>query len=105
MEDECHITFYETTVPGLLNHISKNYWHRACGTQQKVVVLRTLMNRYNVETWNRWNASIRVRLGTWLLDRVMSTCNWFEKKRILQGGSKFPYLIVPTEEYLAIKEK
>ena len=45
VEDECHITFYETTVPGLLNHISKNYWHRACGTQQKVVVIKTLMNR------------------------------------------------------------
>jgi len=105
VEDECHITFYETTVPGLLNHISKNYWHKACGTHQRIVVLRTLMNRYGVETWKRWNAAVRVRLGTWLLHRVMSTCNWFEKKRIHQAGSKFPTVIVPTEEYLAIKEK
>ena len=105
VEDECLITYYETTVPGLLNHISKNYWHRACGTQQKVVVLRTLMNRYNVETWKRWNASIRVRLGTWLLDRVMSTCDWFEKGYIHKIGRKTPAVILPTEKYLAIKEK
>ena len=105
VEDECHITFYETTVPGLLNHISKNYWHKACGTHQKVVVLRTLMNRYNVETWKRWNAALRVRLGTWLLNRVMSSCNWFEKSNTRQGRHKTPKVIVPTEAYLAIKEK
>ena len=63
------------------------------------------MNRYNVETWKRWSASLRVRLGTWLLNRVMSSCNWFEKSNTRQGRHKTPKVIVPTEAYLAIKEK
>ena len=105
VEDECHITYYEKTVPGLLDYIQKNYWHKACGTHQKVVVLRTLMNRYNVETWKRWNSAVRVRLGAWLIDCVLNSCNWFEKKRVHMRGTKCPNAIVPTEAYLSIKDK
>ena len=105
VEDECHISFYEETVPGLLDYIQKNYWHKACGTHQKVVVLRTLMNRYNVETWKRWTPAVRIRLGTWLLNCLMTSCDWFEKKRSHQGGNKFPNIITATEKFLAIKEQ
>ena len=105
VEDECHITFYEKTVPGLLDYIQKNYWHKACGTHQKVVVLRTLMNRYNVETWKRWPAAVRIRLGTWLLDCLVDCSGWFKKERTHQGGSKFPNVISPTEKFLSIKEQ
>ena len=101
VEDECHISFYEETVPGLLDYIQKNYWHKACGTHQKVVVLRTLMNRYNVETWNRWPAPVRVRLGGWLLDCLVDSSGWFEKDRA--KGRKAPNIMVPTERFLAIK--
>ena len=51
IEQECMIRHYERNVPGLLHTLKKNYWHRSIGTQQKVVVIRTLMNRYDVDHW------------------------------------------------------
>ena len=44
---------YEKHAPGLLKTLKDNYWHRSIGTQQKIVVIRTLMNRYNVKQWTR----------------------------------------------------
>ena len=51
IEQECQMRHYETHAPGLLNTLKKNYWHKACGTHQKIVVIRTLMNRYEVKQW------------------------------------------------------
>ena len=44
--------YYESVCPGLLKTIKDNYWHRAAGTQQKLVVVRTLINRSDVEQWH-----------------------------------------------------
>ena len=79
IEDECHIRHYEKVCPGLLNVLKKNYWHESAGTQQKVTVIRTLMQRYDVEHWDTWPRAIRVRLGGWLLGCIMNTSGWFTK--------------------------
>ena len=71
LEDECQMRHYETNAPGLLNVLKKNYWHRAVGTHQKLVVIRTLMNRYNIKQWTPWSRSIKTKLGGWLLDCIM----------------------------------
>ena len=60
--------YYERTCPGLLKTIKDNYWHRACGTQQKLVVVRTLINRTDVVPWKAWKRDVRVKLGTWLVE-------------------------------------
>ena len=62
---------YETKVPALLATLKKNYWHKSIGTQQKLVVIKTLMNRYDVSKWESWSTSIRVKLGGWLLDCII----------------------------------
>ena len=54
VEDECQMRHYEKCAPGLLNTLKENYWHRAIGTHQKLVVIRTLMNRYDVKQWISW---------------------------------------------------
>ena len=48
VENECQMRHYELKAPGLLNVLKENYWHRSIGTQQKIVVIQTLMNRYEV---------------------------------------------------------
>ena len=53
LENECMMRFYEKNVPGLLHTLRDNYWHRSMGTHQKVVVIRTLMNRMDVQHWKR----------------------------------------------------
>ena len=68
IEDECQMTHYETHAPALLNVLKKNYWHRSIGTQQKLVVIRTLMNRYKIKQWTTWTRNIRINIGAWLLD-------------------------------------
>ena len=54
---------YEKEAPGLLKVLKDNYWHRSIGTQQKLVVIRTLMNRYEVKQWNAWGRANRIKLG------------------------------------------
>ena len=60
IEDECQMRHYEDNAPGLLNTLKKNYWHKAKGTQQKLTVIRTLMNRYNVKAWTPWTTNTRI---------------------------------------------
>jgi len=104
VEDECQMRHYETAAPGLLNVLKENYWHKSIGTQQKVVVIQTLMNRYEVVQWQAWGRSNRVKLGAWLLDCVMETSGWFYKDMRQEGRRRVNY-VVPTPEFIAIKDK
>jgi DNA-directed RNA polymerase len=103
VESECQMRFYEREAPGLLEVLKKNYWHRSCGTQQKVVIIRTLMNRHDIE-WKTWGSANRVKLGGWLLDCIMQVSGWFEKEIRMEGRNRVNY-VVPTPEYLAIKDQ
>jgi DNA-directed RNA polymerase len=103
VEDECRMRHYEHEAPGLLNTLKKNYWHKSCGTKQKLVVIRTLMNRYNVKKWEPWSTSVRVKLGAWLLDCIMESSGWFEKMPIRQGRKTIIH-VLPTAEFLDIKD-
>ena len=103
IEDECQMRFYEKEAPGLLNVLKKNYWHRSCGTHQKLVVIRTLMNRADVE-WKTWGRTNRIKLGGWLLDCLMQVSGWFERDMRQEGKNRVNYL-VPSAEYLRIKDK
>ena len=104
IENECQISHYEREAPGLLNVLKKNYWHRSCGTTQKVTIIQTLMNRYDVKKWDNWGQKNRVKLGTWLLDCVMYSSGWFEKVKSYDNN-KTPHVVVPTPEFLQIKEE
>jgi DNA-directed RNA polymerase len=104
IEDECQMRHYETHAPGLLNTLKKNYWHKSIGTQQKLVVIRTLMNRYEVKQWTRWSRTIRIKLGAWLLDCIMLSSGWFTKQSTRQGR-KTTIFVVPTPEFMDIKDQ
>ena len=104
IEDECQMRHYEKYAPGLLNTLKKNYWHRAIGTHQKLVVIKTLMNRCDVKQWTSWDTSIRVKLGAWLLDCIMESSNWFYKQHMRQGR-KTTVFVVPTPEFMDIKDE
>ena len=104
IEDECQMRHYEKNAPGLLNKLKENYWHKACGTQQKLVIIRTLMNRYEVKTWTPWGRPIRIKLGGWLLDCIMESSGWFHKQTIREGRKTVVY-IVPTPEFMDIKDE
>jgi len=62
IEQECQMRHYETNAPGLLKVLNDNYWHRSIGTQQKLVVIRTLMNRHDIEEWKTWGSRNRQSL-------------------------------------------
>ena len=73
------------------------------GTQQKIVVIRTLMNRYEVKQWEAWGRANRIKLGGWLLDCIMQSSGWFTKD-MQQEGRKRVHYVVPTPEFLEIKD-
>lgn len=104
LENECMMRHYERTVPGLLNVLKENYWHKSIGTHQKVKVISTLMNRYDVEHWKAWGRANRVKLGGWLLDCICEATNWFMRD-MRQEGRKRQNYIVPTPEFLEIKDE
>ena len=104
IEDECKMRHYEKEAPGLLNVLKKNYWHKSIGTQQKVVVIQTLMSRYNVKRWESWARTDRIKLGAWLLDCIMETSGWFYKGFDQEGRRRVNY-VKPTPEFIEIKDK
>jgi DNA-directed RNA polymerase len=103
IEQECQMRHYETHAPGLLHVLKENYWHRSIGTQQKIVVIRTLMNRYDVKQWDAWGRANRIKLGGWLLDCIMQSSGWFAKD-LQRIGRKTTQHVVPTPEFLEIKD-
>ena len=104
VENECMMRHYERSVPGLLETLKKNYWHKSIGTHQKVVVIRTLMNRYDVQHWQAWGRANRVKLGGWLLDCICEATNWFMRD-VRREGRKTMQYVVPTPEFLEIKDE
>ena len=104
IEDECQMRHYEAHAPALLATLKDNYWHKAIGTQQKLTVIKTLMNRYKVTPWSHWTRAIRIKLGAWLLDCIMQASGWFYKQR-LRTGRKTTVYIAPTAEFMDIKDE
>jgi len=119
VEAECRMRHYETKVPELLYILKKNYWHKSIGTQQKLVVIKTLMNRYDVPEWNIWGSLICTKLGGWLLKCIMEVeevikdekgepknipLNWFEHINLIEKGRRVKY-IIPTAKFLDIKDQ
>jgi len=104
IENECQMRHYETHAPGLLNTLKKNYWHKSIGTHQKLVVIRTLMNRYEVKQWTIWQERVRIKLGAWLLECIMDSSQWFMRQHIRQGR-KNTIFVVPTPEFMDIKDE
>ena len=104
IENECMMRFYERNVPGLLHTIKENYFHRSIGTHQKVKVVTTLMNRYDVEHWKCWGVANRIKLGGWLLDCICETSHWFMRDTRREGRKTYNY-VVPTPEFMEIKDQ
>ena len=104
IEQEAQMQYYEREYPGLLNTIKKNYWHNTTGTQQKFVIVRTMMNRFDdVFAWISWSRPIRVKLGTWLLDCICKSSGWFMPYTAREGNKTNNYIIA-TPEFAAIKD-
>ena len=104
VENECMMRHYERNVPGLLNVLKKNYYHRSIGTTQKVTVIKTLMKRYDVDYWKGWNQTSRVKLGGWLLDCICEVSNYFTKT-LRRQGRKTINEVCPTPEFLSVKDE
>ena len=104
LENECMMRHYERTVPGLLQTLKDNYWHKSIGTHQKVKVISTLMNRYDVQHWQTWGRANRIKLGGWLLDCICGATNWFTTD-MRQEGRKRQIYVIPTPEFLEIKDE
>lgn len=103
VEQEAQLRWYEAQDPDLYDRIKRNYWHGACGTQQKASVARTLMNRHDYH-WDRWSAITRGKLGAWLLDCVIQGTGWFERIQVKRWNGT-PTLIVPSLQFVLLKEE
>ena len=104
IEQEAQMQFYEKNCPGLLETIKKNYWHNTTGTHQKFVIVRTLIQRYDVPQWKNWHITNKVKLGGWLLDCIMESSGWFTIITTSDGRKKSNY-VVPTPAFMEIKDE
>lgn len=103
LEQEAQLRWYEKQDPQLYERIKRTYWHSSCGTQQKARVATTLMNRHEYH-WSTWGTLVRAKLGGWLLDCVMQATGWFMRTTV-QRSNGTPTVVIPTPEFLQIKEK
>ena len=104
IEQEAQMQFYEKNCPGLLNTIKQNYWHNTTGTHQKFVIVRTLIQRYEVPQWRSWSNPIRTKLGNWLFDAIREVSGWFDYTSVREGRKTTNY-VIPTPEFAAIKDE
>lgn len=104
VEDECQMRHYESAAPGLLAKLKESYWHKSSGTKQKLVSIRTLINRNDVPKWDAWGRVNCIRLGAWLLDCIIEESQWFTKEMRQEGRKRVNY-VVPTAEFMVIKDK
>jgi DNA-directed RNA polymerase len=104
VEAECQMRYYERCAPGLLETLKKNYWHKSCGTEQRLTVIQTLMNRSDIQQWQSWGRANRIKLGAWLLDCIIEVSNWFTKEMRQEGRKRVNY-VVPTPEFISIKDQ
>lgn len=103
VESECQMRFYEHSAPGLLNALKKQYWHSSSGTHQRLANIRRPMNAVDVK-WDAWGRDNRVKLGNWLLDCIIAESHWFTKE-LRREGRKTDNYIVPTPEFMSVKDK
>lgn len=104
VENECQMRYYEETCPGLLNYIKDKYHHKSCGTQQRMTITQTIVNRYGAAHWKSWGQTTRIKLGAWLIDCLCRSSGWFHTQKI-QQGNKTPLVLDPTPQFLAIKDQ
>ena len=105
LEAECQMRYYETNAKGLFETLKKNYWHQAKGTAYKAKSMTTLMNKHeDLEQWKPWNRIERIKVGTWFLDCLMESSQWFVRELSMHRG-KTQQFVVPTEKFHKNKEK
>ena len=105
LEAECQMRYYESSAPGLFETLKKNYWHQAKGTAYKAKSMTTLMNKHeDLERWKPWNRIERIKVGTWFLDCLMESSDWFEREVSMNRGKKQQF-VVPTEKFHKNKEE
>ena len=103
VQDECQMRHYEREAPGLLNYLKKTYWHDSIGTHQKLANTRKAMNKADIPKWDTWAQGNNIKIGTWLLEQVMSKTGWFtiELKRT---GKKTDQYVVHTDAFLRVRD-
>ena len=105
LEAECQMRYYESSAPGLFETLKKNYWHQAKGTAYKAKSMTTLMNKHeDLERWKPWNRIERIKVGTWFLDCLMESSEWFERELSMHRG-KTQQFVVPTDKFHKNKEE
>ena len=92
LDGEAQMEYYEKEAPALVTTLKKNYWHQAKGTEYKRKCLQTLMHKQNITPWVRWDKTIKVKVGTFLLDCLMEVSGWFSRDLIVKGRKRFAVL-------------
>ncbi len=54
--------------------------------------------------WTSWGSANRIKLGVWLLDCIMQSSGWFTKDMRQEGRKRVQY-VIPTPEFLEIKDQ
>jgi DNA-directed RNA polymerase len=103
VQDECQMRHYEREAPGLLNYLKKTYWHDSIGTQQKLANTRKAMNKADILKWDTWAQGHNIKIGTWLLEQVMTKTGWFTID-LKRTGRKTDQYVVHTDAFLRVRD-
>lgn len=103
VERQIQLCWYEETNKPEYDRIVRKYWKPTTGTEQRYVVMRTLMNR--TETiWDRWSRTQVSKVGQWLVTATIECTRWFEIKMRARQKKKVNFL-EPSLLFYQMKEE
>ena len=76
VETELRLNWYFKQDKDLYRQTEK-YFHGSTGTRQKATVFKLRFNRAGLE-WSTWSQQVLQKVGSWLLDCLMSETGWIE---------------------------
>ena len=104
IENESRFRWYKAEHPNLMKYIEREYFHDACGTNQKAAIARTIFNRKGI-SWPSWNIKSKSQIGAFCLDATIIASGWFTKEMTQLRSKQRACRLVPTEDFRAVRDK
>ena len=100
VETELRLNWYFKQDKDLYRQTEK-YFHGSTGTRQKATVFKLRFNRAGLE-WSTWSQQVLQKVGSWLLDCLMSETGWIENV-VIATPRKRRSVLRYSQEFLGLK--
>ena len=103
VEKQIQLDWYEENHKEIYDYVTRKYWKKTTGTDQKFAVMRLMMNRREIE-WKSWARPLVTKVGNWVVNAVCECTGWFQVVTKCRIKKKVNFL-EPSAAFYANKEE